>query len=124
MGQVGAGHDKGAAACKGLGQGLAEALAEFRIVRAHDGGNDLRLGEEDLDEGHLDLDGMLLLVEGHVEAAVIRFCERHDHFPVDGGNAQGRPEPVSGIEGDAVEGGGTCGWSPRITTVSYALART
>ena len=60
MGHVGRGDDEGAPVLEDLGQGRGQR--PDRPVRrdAHDDGHDLRLGQDLLDERHLDFERMLL----------------------------------------------------------------
>ena len=70
-------------------------------------GTIVRLREQELDEGDLDLDRMFADVGrrvGHTVGA--RGQERRDDLPVHGGGSQGGPESVARVEGDLPEAGG------------------
>ena len=106
VGEVGTGHDERPFSLQDLGQGGAEAGAETDVRHADDRRDDFCLGEEDLDEGDLDLDGMLADVRGLVRLAVrAGGDERRDDLPVHRGGPQGGPKTGARVEGDLPEVG-------------------
>ena len=101
MGEVGAGHDQGAAVFQNAGQGLAEPGTQADVRHADHGRHNPGVGKKNLDKGKLDLDGMFLLVQGFVGDA-IGICGQqglHDLF-VDHRCAEWRAETVPGIDGN------------------------
>jgi hypothetical protein len=106
VGEVGTGDDQRAAILEDRGQCGSEAVAEGGVRLADDGGDDLRLGEEDLDEGDLDLDGVFPDVRTPVEGAVGRRGKKgRREIPVRDGGSEGRPETAARVEGDLPEAG-------------------
>jgi len=105
--EIGTGHDKGLLAFQDATQGLAETLAQIRLLAADDHRHDLRLRKQHLDEGNLYFHGMLLLMDGGIPDAVRGCRQEVFHNPVvHSGDPQGGGETVAGVNANAVETGG------------------
>ena len=102
--QVRARDDERASVLQQSGQRAAEPRAHRRVLAGDDHGQDARGGEQPLHEGHLHLDGVLLLVHPVVPRDVgVGLHQRLGQGRVDRRHAERRAEPGALVEADAVE---------------------
>ena len=106
MGKIRTRHNQGVAVLEHLAQGLSQPCAQVEIGRPDQDGNNFRLGEEDLDEGHLHFNRVFGGVNPLVGHAVPVFPEQLAvDFLIDLRNSQGGPKTASRIKTNLAETG-------------------